>query len=58
MIEMRFPPPVADMLLDAYANALDQPALVTSTILDVTGAQAHSFADWARDHASDFATRS
>jgi uncharacterized protein YbjT (DUF2867 family) len=58
MIAMMFPPPVADMLLDAYQAAVGQPALVTSTVLDVTGAPARSFRDWAMDHARDFATLS
>ena len=53
MLVMRFPPPIADMLLDAYAAAVGQPALVTSTVLEVTGAPARSFRDWAMDHAGD-----
>jgi len=55
MIAMRFPPPIADMLLDAYAAAVGQPALVTSAVSEVTGARARSFLDWAKDHAGDFA---
>lgn len=35
MIAMMFPPPVADMLLNAYAAAVGLPALVTSTVLEV-----------------------
>ena len=58
MIAMMFPPQAADMLLDAYAAAVGQPALVTSTVLEVTGAPARPFRDWAMDHASDFATPS
>ena len=58
MLAMTFPPPVADMLLNAYAAAVGQPALVTSTVLEVTGAPARSFHDWAVDHAGDFATLS
>jgi uncharacterized protein YbjT (DUF2867 family) len=58
MLAMRFPPPVADMLLNAYAAAVGLPALVTSTVLDVTGAPARSFHDWAIDHAGDFAAPS
>jgi uncharacterized protein YbjT (DUF2867 family) len=58
MLEMMFPPPIADMLLSAYAAAVGQPALVTSSVLDVTGTPARSFYDWAVDHAGDFATRS
>lgn len=56
MLGMMFPPPVADMLLDAYAAAVGQAALLTSTILEVTGVPARSFRDWAQDHAADFAT--
>jgi uncharacterized protein YbjT (DUF2867 family) len=55
MLAMKFPPPIADMLLDAYAAAVGQPALVTSTVFDVTGTPARSFHDWAVDHAGDFA---
>ena len=58
MIAMRFPPFAADMLLDAYQAAVGQPALVTSTVLEVTGRPARSFRDWAMDHARDFATPS
>ena len=55
MLAMMFPPPVADMLLDAYAAAVGLAALVTSTVMEVTGAQARSFHDWAMDHVDDFA---
>ena len=55
MIAMMFPPPVADMLLDAYAAAVGLPAVVTSTVQDVIGVPARSFHDWAVDHAGDFA---
>ena len=55
MLAMGFPPSVADMLLDAYAAAVGQPALVTSTVQDLTGAPARSFRGWALDHADDFA---
>jgi len=58
MIAMKFPPPAADMLLNAYEAAVGRPALVTSTVLEVTGAPARPFRDWAMDHASDFATLS
>jgi uncharacterized protein YbjT (DUF2867 family) len=55
MLAMTYPPPVADMLLDAYAAAVGLPAVVTSTVLEVTGAPARAFHDWAIDHAADFA---
>jgi uncharacterized protein YbjT (DUF2867 family) len=57
MIAMMFPPAIADMLLDAYAAAVGQPALVTSTVSEVTGTPARSFHDWATDHTGEF-TRS
>jgi uncharacterized protein YbjT (DUF2867 family) len=47
MLGMKYPPAIADMLLDAYAAAVGQPALITSAILDVTGTPARSFRDWA-----------
>ena len=50
------PPPVADMLLTAYAAAVGQKALVTSTVFEVRGAPARSFHDWAVDHAGVFTT--
>jgi len=46
------------MLLDAYAAAVGRPAPVTTAVLEVTGAPARSFHDWALDHAVDFATPS
>src|SRR5262245_44477523 len=58
MLATMFPPQAADMLLDAYAAAVGQPALVTSTVSEITRAPARSFHDWAIDHAGDFATRS
>ena len=49
-----WPAPVQDMLLSAYGAAVGQPALVTSTIADVTGKPAASFYQWAVEHAKDF----
>jgi uncharacterized protein YbjT (DUF2867 family) len=46
---------VADMLLSAYGAAVDRPALVTSTIEEITGTPARTFRQWAADHAADFA---
>ena len=51
-----WPPRVADMLLSAYAAAVDRPAFVTSTVAAVTGTSARTFREWANDHATDFAT--
>jgi uncharacterized protein YbjT (DUF2867 family) len=52
-----WPTAVADMLLGAYAAAVDRPALVTSVIEEVTGTPARTFQEWATDHAADFAKR-
>jgi uncharacterized protein YbjT (DUF2867 family) len=49
------PGSIADMLLDAYAAAVDRPAFVTSTVANVTGAPARRFHDWAVEHAAEFA---
>jgi uncharacterized protein YbjT (DUF2867 family) len=45
---------VIEMLLDAWAAALGQPALITSTVESVTGAPALTFLEWSKDHASEF----
>jgi len=42
------------MLLDAWAAAIGQPAFVTSTFEQVTGAQPRTFLEWATDHAAEF----
>ena len=43
-----------NMLLGAWAAAIGQPALVTSTVAEITGAPARTFRDWAADHAAEF----
>jgi uncharacterized protein YbjT (DUF2867 family) len=48
------PAVVVNMLLDAWAAAIGQPAFVTSTVLELTGALARTFRDWATDHAAEF----
>jgi uncharacterized protein YbjT (DUF2867 family) len=53
-MQTTWPLPVANMLLSAYGAAVGRPALLTSTIADVTGARARSFRQWADDHVSDF----
>jgi uncharacterized protein YbjT (DUF2867 family) len=51
-------PPVADMLLTAYAAAVNRPAFVTSTVAELTGRTAATFRQWADDHVQDFLPRS
>jgi uncharacterized protein YbjT (DUF2867 family) len=48
------PAPAANMLLAAWAAAIGQPALVTSTVADVIGKPPHTFREWAEDNAADF----
>jgi uncharacterized protein YbjT (DUF2867 family) len=48
------PPPVIDMLLNAWAAGLTHPALVTSTAEDIIGRPARTFRDWVIDHAAEF----
>jgi uncharacterized protein YbjT (DUF2867 family) len=48
------PLPAINMLLNAWAAAIGQPAFVTSTVGDITGTPARSFRDWAIDHSTEF----
>ena len=50
-----FPERVADMLLAAWGAAAGIPAYVTSTVAEVTGTPARTFAEWAATHAGAFA---
>ena len=45
---------VVNMLLGAWAAALGQPAFVTSTFSELTGAPSRTFLEWATDHAAEF----
>ncbi len=45
---------VIEMLLDAWAAAIGQPAFLTSTVAEITGASARTFFDWATDYAEQF----
>ena len=49
-----WPAPVVDMLLKSWAAAVGQPAYVTQTVAEVTGASPRTYFDWARDHAESF----
>lgn len=52
--ELPFPAPAVDMLLNAWAAATDQPALVTQTVTEITGRSARTFREWVSDHAEEF----
>jgi uncharacterized protein YbjT (DUF2867 family) len=45
---------VVNMLLNAWAAAVGQPAFVTSTFAEITGAPPRTFLQWATDHATEF----
>lgn len=52
--ELPFPAPAMNMLLNAWAAAVGQPALVTSTVAELTGRSACTFRNWVADHAGEF----
>lgn len=45
---------VVNMLLNAWAAAIGQPAFVTSTFVELTGTPPRTFFEWATDHAAEF----
>jgi uncharacterized protein YbjT (DUF2867 family) len=48
------PAVAVNMLLQAWAAAIGQPAHITSTVAEITGAPPHRFLDWATDNAAEF----
>lgn len=48
------PLPAVNMLLEAWAAAIGQPAHVTSTVAEITGAPAKTFLQWATDNLQSF----
>jgi hypothetical protein len=48
------PLPAVNMLLAAWQAAMSQPAHVTATAAQATGAPARTFLEWATDHAAAF----
>ncbi|MGH8905193.1 MAG: NAD(P)H-binding protein [Egibacteraceae bacterium] len=49
-----WPPALVDGALDAWAELVTEPELVTPTVEEVTGVPARTFREWATDHADDF----
>jgi uncharacterized protein YbjT (DUF2867 family) len=49
-----WPESLLDMLVNAWAAAAGQPAFLTSAVAEITGAPAHTFLEWATDHAGEF----
>ena len=48
------PLPAVNMLLQAWAAAIGQPAHITSTVEEVTGTPAKTFLRWTTDNAAEF----
>jgi len=48
------PASVVNMLLDAWAAAIGQPAFVTSTFEEITRSRPRTFLEWTIDHAEEF----
>jgi hypothetical protein len=48
------PLPAENMLLQPWTAALGQPAHVTSTVEQITGAPAKTFLEWVTDHVAEF----
>lgn len=48
------PAPAADAVLAGWKAGTTAPAQVSTIVEEVTGRPAHTFAQWARDHANDF----
>jgi hypothetical protein len=42
------------MLLNAWSAAIALPAYVTTTVAEVTGKPARTFAEWVRSHKQSF----
>lgn len=54
--ELKAPPPIVGMLLNAWAAALGQPALITSKVQEITGKPPRRFREWVADHTEEFRT--
>ncbi len=50
-----WPPPLVDMLLDAWAAPMGRPAFVTSTVSEILGSAPRTFRRWVADHATALA---
>jgi len=53
-VELGFPTPAINMLLNAWAAAIGQPAFVTNIVEEITGTKARTFREWVLDHVEDF----
>ncbi|MEU4829458.1 NAD(P)H-binding protein [Streptosporangium sp. NPDC023615] len=56
MLDLGWPPPVADGVLAAQAALVTGPRAATDTVEKITGAPARTFRTWVTDHADAFTT--
>jgi uncharacterized protein YbjT (DUF2867 family) len=54
MVAEGWPDDIVDHLFSFYAVWVNEPPVVRTTVADVTGRPARTFAQWAADHAADF----
>jgi uncharacterized protein YbjT (DUF2867 family) len=54
MVAQGWPPGYADGALDYFAQLVAEPELVTSTVAEILGRPAHTFREWAVEHAAAF----
>jgi uncharacterized protein YbjT (DUF2867 family) len=52
--ELGFPTPAINMLLNAWAAAIGQPAFVTKTVEEITAKPPRTFREWVLDHVEEF----
>jgi len=54
MLAAGWPPSIVDGALDYWAKLVTEPEPVSRTVEEIIGAPAHTFREWAIDHAGDF----
>jgi uncharacterized protein YbjT (DUF2867 family) len=54
MLSDGWPRAFAEHALDHWATLVSRPEPVTQAVPDITGSPAHTFGEWARDHADGF----
>ncbi|EFH83759.1 NAD(P)H-binding protein [Ktedonobacter racemifer] len=50
----QLPPAMVDGMLNAWAGFVREPEPISSIVEEITSAPAHTYKEWAIDHASDF----
>ncbi|MFD7156834.1 NAD(P)H-binding protein [Kribbella sp. NPDC059898] len=54
MLDLGADPILADSSVNYWAGLVDNPEPVTTTVAELTGRPARTFAEWAADHAAEF----